>query len=306
MHAIWSPPEGGFSKRLVRACSWKNLRVTFASYEEGGAFWKQTVYSPRDSKTKLIPVKGDRDPALFGGYSSQTFAHFMIYESKGKKGRQFRFAPIPTVVAAKATDSLVELYARSLCKESGEEFVRIVRDRILKETVFEAYGERFRVKGLKAAGPVRQLALGAADIRLLRVVEPMVDGEEPNPRRDLDSDAQVLCRLWARLLELAPANFPRVSKVLKLADLKTPEDVFAETKEESLAKAVRAVAESEIQVVELLSGIRNNADVRPFGGSAFAGTIQMTFDKVINDPKAGFAIVDISAAGLHERITELG
>lgn len=293
-------------ERLVRACSWKNLRVTFASYEEGGAFWKQTVYSPRDSKTKLIPVKGDRDPALFGGYSSQTFAHFMIYESKGKKGRQFRFAPIPTAVAAKATDSLVELYARSLCKESGEAFVRIVRDRILKETVFEAYGERFRVKGLKAAGPVRQLALDAADIRLLRVVERMVDGEEPNPRRDLDSDAQVLCRLWARLLELAPANFPRVSKVLKLADLKTPEDVFAETKEESLAKAVRAVAESEIQVVELLSGIRNNADVRPFGGSAFAGTIQMTFDKVINDPNAGFAIVDISAASLHERITELG
>ena len=83
-------------ERLVRACSWKNLRVTFAPYEEGGAFWKQTVYSPRDSKTKLIPVKGDRDAALFGGYSSQTFAHFMVYESKGKKGRQFRFAPIPT------------------------------------------------------------------------------------------------------------------------------------------------------------------------------------------------------------------
>ena len=58
-------------ERLVRACSWKNLRVTFAPYEEGGAFWKQTVYSPRDSKTKLIPVKGDRDAALFGGYSAR-------------------------------------------------------------------------------------------------------------------------------------------------------------------------------------------------------------------------------------------
>ena len=72
-------------ERLVRACSWKNLRVTFAPYEEGGAFWKQTVYSPRDTKTKLIPVKGDRDAALFGGYSAQTFAYFMIYESEGKR-----------------------------------------------------------------------------------------------------------------------------------------------------------------------------------------------------------------------------
>ena len=51
-------------ERLVRACSWKNLRVTFASYEEGGAFWKQTVYSPRDSKTKLIPVKATATPSF--------------------------------------------------------------------------------------------------------------------------------------------------------------------------------------------------------------------------------------------------
>ena len=293
-------------ERLVRACSWKNLRVTFAPYEEGGAFWKQTVYSPRDAKTKLIPVKGDRDAALFGGYSAQTFAYFMIYETEGKKGNLFRFAPVPTSIASKATDSLTELYARSLCRESGERFVRVVRDRILKETVYEAYGERFRVKGLKTAGPVRQLALDAADTRLLRNVERMVDGEQPSPRRDLDSDAKVLCRLWARLLALAPANFPRVSKVLKLGALKTPEEVFADTEADDLAKTVRAVAESEIQVVELLSGIRGTADVRPLGGSAFAGTLSMTFDKIVNDPKAGFAIVDISAAGLHERVSTLG
>lgn len=293
-------------ERLVRACSWKNLRVTFAPYEEGGAFWKQTVYSPRDSKTKLIPVKDNRDAALFGGYSAQTFAYFMIYETEGKKGNLFRFAPVPTSIASKATDSLTELYARSLCRESGERFVRVVRDRILKETVYEAYGERFRVKGLKTAGPVRQLALDAADTRLLRIVERMVDGEQPSPRRDLDSDAKVLCRLWARLLALAPANFPRVSKVLKLGALKTPEEVFADTEADDLAKTVRAVAESEVQVVELLSGIRGTADVRPLGGSAFAGTLSMTFDKIVNDPKAGFAIVDISAAGLHERVFTLG
>lgn len=134
----------------------------------------------------------------------------------------------------------------------------------------------------------------------------MVDGEQPSPRRDLESDAKVLCRLWARLLALATANFPRVSKVLKLADLKTPDEVFSETEAEDLAKVVRAVAESEIQVVELLSGIRGTADVRPLGGSAFAGTLSMTFDKIINDPKAGFAIVDISAAGLRERVSRLG
>ena len=91
-----------------------------------------------------------------------------------------------------------------------------------------------------------------------------------------------------------------------MADLKTPDEVFSETEAEDLAKVVRAVAESEIQVVELLSGIRGTADVRPLGGSAFAGTLSMTFDKIINDPEAGFAIVDISAAGLRERVSRLG
>ena len=42
-------------ERLVRACSWKNLRVTFASYEEGGTFWKQTVYFPARFEDELIP-----------------------------------------------------------------------------------------------------------------------------------------------------------------------------------------------------------------------------------------------------------
>lgn len=171
---------------------------------------------------------------------------------------------------------------------------------------YEAYGERFRIKGQKTAGPVRQLALDTSDTRLLRIVERMVDGEQPSPRRDLESDAQVLCRLWARLLELAPVNFPRISKVLKLGALKTPEEVFSDAEADDIAKTVRAVAESEVQVVELLSGIRGTADVRSLGGSAFAGTLSMTFDKITNDPKAGFAIVDISAAGLHERVSTLG
>ncbi len=56
-------------ERLVRACSLEEPTRNFCPpMRRGGAFWKQTVYSPRDSKTKLIPVKGDRDAALFGGY----------------------------------------------------------------------------------------------------------------------------------------------------------------------------------------------------------------------------------------------
>ncbi len=207
---------------------------------------------------------------------------------------------MPTSIASKATDSLTELYARSLCRESGERFVRVVRDRILKETVYEANGERFRVKGLKTAAPVRELALDAADTRLLRIVERMVDGEQPSPRRDLESDAKVLCRLWARLLALAPANFPRVSNVLKLGALKTPEEVFADTEADDLAETVRAG-----------SGVQG-----PGGGAPMdqghrrreAPRRQRVRGYALDDlrqdrqrPQGRFRFVDISAAGLHER-----
>ena len=45
-------------ERLVRACSWKNLRVTLCPLRgRAGPSGSRPVYSPRDSKTKLIPVK---------------------------------------------------------------------------------------------------------------------------------------------------------------------------------------------------------------------------------------------------------
>ena len=103
-------------------------------------------------------MKGDRDAALFGGYSAQTFAYFMIYESEGKEGQPIQVRPSAHFHRVQGHRFAHRVYARSLCRESGERFIRVVRDRILKETVYEAYGERFRIKGQKTAGPVRQLA----------------------------------------------------------------------------------------------------------------------------------------------------
>ncbi len=292
--------------RILRACAWKNLRVTFAQFEDGGAFWKQTVYSPRDAKTRLVPMKADRDPAAFGGYTTQTFAYFMLYEVRVRDREMFRFAPVPSSVASRGSGPLIEFYARSLCKESGEEFVRVIRERILKESVFEAYGERFRIKGARVYAPVRQLPLGFDGLRLLKRVESVVDSGNGSPRRDIATDSVAVSHLWTLVTDLAKINFPRAASVLKFDGLSLPEDVLEKTKEVDLPSTVRRIAESEVQLVELLSGLRATADLRSLGGSAHAGTMTISYDKVINDPHSGFRLVDTSPAGLHERYFNLG
>ncbi len=100
-----------------------------------------------------------------------------------------------------------------------------MRDRILKETVYEAYGERFRIKGQKTAGPVRQLA----SIRLIpdcsgsssawstasSRAPGAISSPMPSPLPAVGAPSRT-----------GPGKLPRVSKVLKLGALKTPEEVF--------------------------------------------------------------------------------
>lgn len=107
---------------------------------------KQTIYSPRE-KSKLIATKSDRPAEIYGGYSSQTFANFFVYEVMKKKVKQLRFGAVPAAIASKSDpdtyNAMLEMYARGLAK-TAKKFVRIVRARVLKNTMIELYGERFR------------------------------------------------------------------------------------------------------------------------------------------------------------------
>lgn len=295
-------------KRILRACGWKNPRVIHAPFEEGGAYWKQTVYSPRD-KSKLIAMKTDRPAEIFGGYSSQTFANFFVYEVETKKGKQYRFGTVPTVIAAKsdpaAYGSMLEMHARSLAKSAKEGFIRIVRSRVLKNTVVSLYGERFRIAGGKQVYPVRQLPMSTDDLFLLKSVEALVDGEKPAPKSDVYQSAENLVSLWELILDLIPKNFPRLAAQLKLSSLKHPKDILATTVETQLAAVEHEIAETEIQIIEEANGLRNAANTKVLGGSAFGGSLVFTFNKVLNDPDAKVSFIDSTPAGLREKVEPL-
>ena len=297
-------------ERIYRACGWKNLRVTYAAFEDGGAFWKQTIYSPRE-KSKLIATKSDRPAEIYGGYSSQTFANFFVYEVMKKKVKQLRFGAVPAAIASKSDpdtyNAMLEMYARGLAKTAKEKFVRIVRARVLKNTMIELYGERFRIAGEKQVYPVRQMPLAIDEVYLLKGVETIVAAGNAgaSARIDFEKAAESLVGFWDLLLEKLPVNYPKLTVQLKLGSLKHPKDILAATSESEFPAIVYKIAEAEIQVMEQASGLRNMSDTKILGGNTFGGSLVFTFNKVLNDPKSKACFIDTTPAGLHEVKTKI-
>jgi len=297
-------------ERIYRACGWKNLRVTYAAFEDGGAFWKQTIYSPRE-KSKLIATKSDRPAEIYGGYSSQTFANFFVYEVMKKKVKQLRFGAVPAAIASKSDpdtyNAMLEMYARGLAKTAKEKFVRIVRARVLKNTMIELYGERFRIAGEKQVYPVRQMPLAIDEVYLLKGVEAIAAAGNAgaSARIDFEKAAESLVGFWDLLLEKLPVNYPKLTAQLKLGSLKHPKDILAATSESEFPAIVYKIAEAEIQVMEQASGLRNMSDTKILGGNTFGGSLVFTFNKVLNDPKSKACFIDTTPAGLHEVKTKI-
>ena len=297
-------------ERIYRACGWKNLRVTYAAFEDGGAFWKQTIYSPRE-KSKLIATKSDRPAEIYGGYSSQTFANFFVYEVMKKKVKQLRFGAVPAAIASKSDpdtyNAMLEMYARGLAKTAKEKFVRIVRARVLKNTMIELYGERFRIAGEKQVYPVRQMPLAIDEVYLLKGVETIAAAGNAgaSAKIDFEKAAESLVGFWDLLLEKLPVNYPKLTVQLKLGSLKHPKDILAATSESEIPAIVYKIAEAEIQVMEQASGLRNMSDTKILGGNTFGGSLVFTFNKVLNDPKSKACFIDTTPAGLYEVKTKI-
>lgn len=302
--------EGIDDERIYRACGWKNLRVTYAAFEDGGAFWKQTIYSPRE-KSKLIATKSDRPAEIYGGYSSQTFANFFVYEVMKKKVKQLRFGAVPAAIASKSDpdtyNAMLEMYARGLAKTAKEKFVRIVRARVLKNTMIELYGERFRIAGEKQVYPVRQMPLAIDEVYLLKGVETIAAAGNAgaSAKIDFEKAAESLVGFWDLLLEKLPVNYPKLTVQLKLGLLKHPKDILAATSESEFPAIVYKIAEAEIQVMEQASGLRNMSDTKILGGNTFGGSLVFTFNKVLNDPKSKACFIDTTPAGLYEVKTKI-
>lgn len=275
---------------MRRALNYRQCYISRMPQEDTGAFWNATIYSPRNPKMgpKLaLPVKQGLDPKQFGGFSSQQFAYFFIYEAKKKGKPCFQFAEVPVWLAEKVgscPDALAD-YARELAENAGLEFVRIERAKIYKKQLIELNGDRLIITGAKEARSGSQLAFTLDEVAVLANTEPHADALERG-----------LPQLFSKIVKAAPSVCGKLSLQLKLNERSAGYSLLDEDCQLLVMSGL----------IKLLNGKDRVMDISPLGGASKAGAMVMDYSKALSDPSAHFFIIDQSVTGMFERKTRVG
>ena len=285
---------------IRRALNYRQCYITRMPMEDSGAFWNATIYSPRDPKMgpKLaLPLKGDLDPQTYGGYSSQQFAYFFIYEARDKKGRPaFRFSQVPVWLASRIAneDGALEKYAREQAENEKLEFVRIQRAKVLKKQLVEIDGERFLITGKRVMRNAEEIGLHEGEVKLL---QRYVSGRSSGAPLTLEIGAK------AEVDALIESVFNSIEQYAKrLATLLKPDKL----REGFSRLDDRDKLEVMVRVLALANASTDMADLSVAGGPKCAGYMQPTYSKLLNDPNMDFYIIDQSVTGMFERRTRVG
>ena len=279
---------------IRKALNYRQCYISRMPMEDTGAFWNATVYSPRDPKMgpKLaLPLKKGLDPKKYGGFSSQQFAYFFVYEARDKKGKQvFRFAEVPVWLASQieSDKTALERYATGLAEAEKLKFVRIERAKILKKQLIEIDGDRFILTGKKEMRNGRELALSQEETLNL-----IVAGDE---NASLDDRGNASDAVFDAIVRQGDEIGLRLYKQLKIAEI---------------AEHYRSVgADAKVgAVMSLLSSINassNMVNLSMVGGSKYAGNLQPNYSNLLSDPETNFVIIDQSVTGMFERRTRIG
>lgn len=279
---------------IRKALNCRQCYISRMPVEDTGTFWKATIYSPRDPKMgpKLaLPLKKGLDPKKYGGFSSQQFAYFFVYEARDKKDKRvFRFAEVPVWLASQieGDKSALERYAMELAEAEKLKFVRIERAKILKKQLIEIDGDRFSVTGKSEMRNARQLSFSQDEVKCL---SNMLDESAPLNERVGSAEAVFLSiSKQGKLIGVKHYD------ILHIDDVK---EAFASVDSVSKISAVRSLISS-------INAVMNKVDLSMVGGSKFAGALQPNYSKLISDPEVDFVIVDQSVTGMFERRTRIG
>lgn len=282
---------------MRRALNYRQCYISRMPQEDTGAFWNATIYSPRNPKMgpKLaLPVKQGLDPKQFGGFSSQQFAYFFIYEAKKKGKPCFQFAEVPVWLAEKVgscPDALAD-YARELAENAGLEFVRIERAKIYKKQLIELDGERFVITGKRAMANTREIAFSSLENAALQRYVLKRKGKPFSHIVEYSNVNEILTHLNVE----NEKHSSRLFKLIALGELLARMEGMEESE----------VLEVVLRILLLVNGVAGMADLTLVGGSKYAGYLQPNYSKLLNDQKTDFYIIDQSVTGMFERKTRVG
>lgn len=270
--------------RIRKCLNYKDCYISRMPELATGAFWDQTIYSPRGGKNLSLPLKQELAPQKYGGFSREQPAYFFVYEALNpkKKKKLFQFAPVPVCVAARfeSDGNALEEYARKLAAEVGLEYVCIAREKVYRYQLIELDGDRLYVTGKKEVRNARQLAFSQKETALLK---RLVEGGETT-----EEDRVALLNSVVSKIELRAGKLRNSLKVAELGDF------FIRLDQKQQASVLRSL-------ISIANGKTNMIDLSLVGGSKCSGCLNPTFSKELSDPSVVFCFIDQSVTGMFER-----
>ena len=276
--------------KLKKYFDYRQCFISRMPEETSGAFWDQTIYSPRDTgKNMTLSLKKGLDPEKYGSYSREQFAYFFIYKALKKGKEVLEFAPVPVRIASevKQMDGALERYAFQLAEDSGLEFVEVIRPKIYKYQLMEMEGSKLYLTGKKEARNATQFAFNRYETAIAKAIYDEKSGAQ--------LDASSLDELFLLVVESLMKYSPKLFSALNIDSWK---DKFFTLGVEDRSVILKAM-------IMVGNGKANMVDLTPVGSSKFAGNMQPTYNKILTNGD-GITFVDQSITGMFERRTHIG
>lgn len=276
--------------KLKKYFDYRQCFISRMPEETSGAFWDQTIYSPRDTgKNMALPLKKGLDPEKYGSYSREQFAYFFIYKALKKGKEVLEFAPVPVRVASevKQMDGALEEYAFKLAENSGLDFVEVIRPKIYKYQLMEMEGSKLYLTGKKEARNATQFAFNRQETAIAKAIY--------DEKSETQVDANSLDELFLLIIESLMKYSPKLFAALNIDSWK---DKFFTLRVEDRKSLIRSL-------IAIGGGKANVADLTAAGGSKHAGHLAPTYSMILTKG-SGITFVDQSITGMFERRTHIG
>ena len=134
--------------KIAHALDMKQCFISRMPEERSGAFWDETIYSPRDTghdSDRLVPTKGsgtvrELKTSSYGGYNNPQQAYFFIFQARNKRGQYkyfFEGVPIHLVSRIEQNPEALTAYADSIANNVGCSEAQVLRSKVPYRQKFE-------------------------------------------------------------------------------------------------------------------------------------------------------------------------
>lgn len=283
---LWDPKDQ--TEKIRRFLNYRDCYISRMPEITTGAFWNETIDSPKDPKNKsLIPIKKDLTTEKYGGFKGKDYAYFCIFLVESKDKKLLRHVGIPVSDAAQIgnpkenIEKLIK-YIDTNCCGINETFLEVIRPVIFKYQLASINGCRLYLTGLDEVRSARQIGFSLKETAL---IQALVNGEH--------FDKNDLISLYKHLINNMSIYSQRLSDNLTI--------------EETLPQFERLNEDQQGQVVlrllELVNATSNKRDLSDIGRAKTAGQLKITFNKELNTAEHEFILIDQSVTGMFEKRT---